>query len=122
VGDALDPHGGDSPWWQLDGADDAVSLMLVLAAIALVVLIFTTVLVPVIAMTVELVLFVVLFLAGLAGRLLFRRPWTVRATDGRRELAWQAVGFQRSGRVRDEAAQALAAGRTDVRPAEALAP
>jgi hypothetical protein len=116
----MDPHGGDSPWWELGGAEDAVGLLLAIAAIALVVLIFTTVVVPLIALTIELVVLVVLFLGGIAGRLLFRRPWTVGATDGRRELTWHAVGFRRSGRVRDQVAAALAAGRTDVRPAEAL--
>ena len=62
--------------------------------------------------TVELVVLVVLFFAGIAGRLLFRKPWTVRARAGGRTLhRWQVVGFRNSGELRDEVAAALSSGR-----------
>ena len=78
--------------------------------IALVVLL-TTVVIPLIALTLELLLVLIFFLAGIAGRVLFRRPWTVRArTEGRAELRRQVVGFGESGRVRDALADALRAG------------
>jgi len=61
----------------------------------------------------------VLLIGGIAARLLFRRPWTIRArADNGRELAWRAVGFRRSGRVRDDAAAALTHGHTQIRPSE----
>jgi hypothetical protein len=60
-------------------------------------------------------------LGGIAGRLVFRKPWTIRArrAGDRSELRWHASGFRRSGRVRDEVAAALAHGQTDIRPREA---
>ena len=59
-------------------------------------------------------LLVLLFLVSLAGRLLFRRPWTVVArgeTPGAsREHEWRVVGWRPSSRLIDAAAKALAAG------------
>ena len=51
----------------------------------------------------------------------FRRPWTIRAraSDGR-VLSRRAAGFRRSGRVRDDAAAALALGQTQIQPSEAI--
>lgn len=106
----------------LDFADGAVAVLLVVGLVIVIVLLVTTVIVPVIAFTIELIAIVALFLGGLAGRLLFRRPWTIRAESRHgRELTWDVAGFRRSGRVRDEVAAALAAGRTDIHPTEALA-
>ena len=52
------------------------------------------------------------FFAGLGGRLLFRRPWTVRArTGGRTSHRWPVVGFRNNGERRDEVATALGSGR-----------
>ena len=52
-----------------------------------------------------------LFLGGVAGRVLFRRPWTVRARSAHQEHRWQRVGFRNSGELRDEVAEALRGGR-----------
>lgn len=70
----------------------------------------------------ELILVLVLLVGGLCGRVLFRRPWTIRATasDGR-TLSWRARGWRASGRVRDEAARGLGDGREEIRPADAVA-
>jgi hypothetical protein len=112
IGDALP---------DLDGIDEAFAVALVVIGVVLVVLLFTTVVFPIVALTIELLLVVVLLIGGLVGRLVFRRPWTVRAraSDDRRELTWHVRGLRRSGRVRDEVAAALASGRTDIRPADA---
>ena len=55
---------------------------------------------------------IVLFFAGLVGRLLFRKPWTVRARAKQEAThRWQVAGFRNSGELRDEVADALRAGR-----------
>ena len=114
----LGPEGGDGGggdhWWDFDlggGIDDAFVLLAIVGVVILAILLLTTVVIPVIAFTLELVLFLLVFLFGIAGRVLFRRPWTVRARSAHQEHRWQKVGFRRSGRLRDEVADALADGR-----------
>lgn len=124
-GDA--PGGGSASdaWWRLDlgvDADEAIVILGVVVAVIAAIVLLTTVVVPLVVVGIEILLLIVLFVGGLAGRLLFRRPWTIRARSAdRRELTWRAVGFRRSGRMRDEIAAALARGKTDVQPAEAEA-
>jgi hypothetical protein len=101
------------------GFDDALGVALVVVGIVLVLLLLTTVIFPVLVLTLELLIALVLLVGGITGRLLFRRPWTIRARSEHRELTWQATGFRRSGRVRDEVASALALGDTRVKPREA---
>jgi hypothetical protein len=109
-------------WTSAAASTRRSGIALVVVGIVLVVFLFTTVVFPLIALTLELLVVIVLLVGGLAGRLVFRKPWTIRARadDGRGDLVWHASGFRRSGRVRDEVAGALALGRTDVRPAEAI--
>lgn len=102
-------------------ADDVLGVVFVVfVALVLVFLLFAVV-IPLIALGVELIALLVVFFWGIGSRVILRRPWTVkaRAADGR-ELAWKVKGFLRSGRVRDEAAAALARGEHQPRPAEAL--
>jgi hypothetical protein len=104
-----------------DGADDILGIVVaVFAALVLIVLLFTVV-IPVIALGLELIALLLVFFWGIGTRVILRRPWTVRARakDGR-TLEWKARGFLRSGRVRDEAAAALARGEAQPRPPEAL--
>jgi hypothetical protein len=102
--------GGD--WFDLGDADGILAVLVVIGVVLLAVLFFTTVVIPVVVFTIELIVLIVLFFAGLAGRLLFRKPWTVRArTDGRTLHRWQIVGFRSSGEFRDEVAAALSSGR-----------
>lgn len=98
-------------------ADDALAIALVVGAVLLVVLVFTTVVLPVIVLVIEVVGLLVLLVAGLFGRVVLRRPWTVRArtADGREERL-TARGFRRSGELRDAVAESLrTTGRTDAR-------
>ena len=104
--------GGDGGWFDLGDADEFVVVLVVIGVAIVVVLFFTTVVIPVIAFTIELLVLIVLFFGGLAGRLLFRRPWTIRArVDGRTQRRWHIVGFRNSGELRDEIAEALRTGR-----------
>ena len=118
--DAADPGaidggsgGGDGgSWLDLGDADEFVVVLVVIGLAILAVLFFTTVVIPLLAFTIELILLIVLFFAGIAGRLLFRKPWTVRARAKEEAThRWQVVGFRNSGELRDEVAAALSSGR-----------
>jgi hypothetical protein len=103
------------------GADDILGIIVVVfAALVLVVVLFTVV-IPLIALGLELIALLIVFFWGIGSRVILRRPWTVRARakDGR-TLDYKVKGFLRSGRVRDEVAEALARGEAAPRPAEAL--
>jgi hypothetical protein len=117
------PSGSDMyfPDIGLDDADGVFAAVLVVIAVIAVLILLFTVVFPIIVLGIELLLVVVLLVGGIAARLLFRRPWTIRARaqDGR-ELTWRAVGFRRSGRVRDDVAAALVLGHRQIEPSEAL--
>ena len=104
----------------LDSFDEGFLIVLALIAVVIVVLLLVTVVFPLLVIGFEVLIVIVLLVGGIAARLVFRKPWTIRAraSDGR-ELTWRAPGFQRSGRVRDDAAAALALGQTEVQPSEA---
>lgn len=58
---------------------------------------------PIVAIALELVILALIFLATLAGRVLFRTPWTVvarsEAPGTPRLREWQVVGWRDSGRT-----------------------
>jgi hypothetical protein len=112
--------GGGDLFGGLDSFDEGFLIALALIAVVVVVILLVTVVFPILVLGIEVLIVIVLLVGGLAARLVFRKPWTIRARaeDGR-ELTWRAPGFQRSGRVRDDAATALALGQTDVHPSEA---
>jgi Na+-transporting methylmalonyl-CoA/oxaloacetate decarboxylase gamma subunit len=111
------PGSGGGDWLPDFGFDEAFVFVLAI----LVIFLLTTLVFPIVVLTLEVLIVLVLLVGGLAGRFL-RKPWTIRARskDGR-ELAWRASGWRRNGRVRDDAAAALA--RSHRRPpSEALEP
>jgi hypothetical protein len=117
------PSGGDwsLPDIGLGDVDDALVVISVVIGVIALSLLLITVVFPILVLGIEVLLVAVLLTGGIAARLLFRRPWTIRArADNGRELAWRAVGFRRSGRVRDDAAAALTLGHTQIRPSESL--
>lgn len=94
------------------GCLDVIGEGLVAAiAIILTVLLVIFVVVPLLVAVVDVAVVVLLALVGLAGRVLFRRPWTVeaRASD-RSRLVWRVVGWRASGEQVARAAEHLAAG------------
>jgi hypothetical protein len=104
----------------LDSFDEGFLIFLALIAVVIIVILLVTVVFPVLVLGLEVLIVLVLLIGGVGARLVFRKPWTIRAraSDGR-ELSWRAPGFRRSGRVRDDAAAALALGQTEVQPSEA---
>lgn len=88
--------GGGSSF--LDVLDDLFAAVLVVVAIGL----FLTAVVPAIVFAIELLLVALVAVAGIIGRSLLGRPWTVEAvdTDTRAVVgSWQVVGFRRAGQV-----------------------
>ena len=111
----------DAGGLDVGGADDVLGLVVAIFVVLVLVFLLFTVVIPLIAFAVELILLLLAFFWGVAARVVLRRPWTIRARAGNgRELRWQAKGLRRSGRVRDEAAAALARGEAQPRPPEAL--
>lgn len=111
----------DTGGLEFGDADDVLGVIVVVfAAIVLIVLLFTFV-IPLIALALELIALLIVCFWGIGARVILRRPWTIRArASNGRQLEWKAKGFFRSGRVRDEAAAALARGEAQPRPPEAL--
>jgi hypothetical protein len=81
-------------------------LVFVGVVVAVVFLIFVGI--PVLVALGELLVIVVLALAGLIGRVLFRRPWTVDAVspDGAHHR-WSVVGWNASGQARSYVARRI---------------
>ena len=110
LGDGADSRGFLDTMGDFFGIDDAGAGILVgFAVLALSALVFVVVF-PVIALTLELIILLALFLAGIVGRVVFRRPWHVLArTDGAR-YRWPVRGWRASGQRVDAVADALARG------------
>jgi hypothetical protein len=109
-GDGGDGDGFLDTMGEFFGIDDAGAGILVgFAVLALSALLFVVVF-PVIALTLELIVLLALFLAGIVGRVVFRRPWHVLArTDGVR-YRWPARGWRASGERVQAVADALGRG------------
>ena len=100
------------------GADDLGAIAVVIAAvIAVVVAVFLALMLfNVFAIAIELLLLVLVALAGVIGRVVFRRPWIVTAKAGSTRLEWPVVGYFNSRRRIEEIAGQLALG-TQLEPA-----
>jgi hypothetical protein len=95
-----------------DGADDLGIIGAILLAIVTVFLaIFLALLLfNVIALAIELTIVIVVGLAGLIGRVVFRRPWIVFARSGDARLEYPVVGYFNSRRKLQELAGQLSLG------------
>lgn len=92
---------------------DAGPVAAVLAVIVLVVFLFAVVW-PLVALALEVVILIFLFLAALAGRLLLGRPWRVLARADKpypERRAWQVAGWRASRDVIDDVARAIETGQ-----------
>jgi hypothetical protein len=102
--------GGGGSWHNL--GDDILVGIAVIIGIIVVGLLFWWLLLPLLLLILDVVAVVVLLVAGIAGRVLFRRPWTVQASGGpaAARVAARVVGWRAALRVRDEMADRLRAG------------
>lgn len=116
---------GSSPWDVVDLpdlgplADDMLGLGTVLTSVLIVVVIIVlsaTIAVPLLVITAEVLLFLLLGLGVLVANVILRRPWIVEARthDGRRWYRWGVVGWRRTERIMDSVTNALRSG-IDVR-------
>jgi hypothetical protein len=86
-------------------------------------LVVVIVLLPGLLIALELAIVGLIALLGLAGRLLFRRPWRIEAVsqgDPPELRAWHVVGLNDSLRVLNEVSAALRLGRDPAVPAGAV--
>ena len=111
--DWMDVSPGDVMHAGVDLADSA-SLFLATLVVAAVAMLLFLVVWPVIVIAAEILVVLALFVGGLAGRVLLRKPWTVTAasefSEIPREHAWQVVGWRGSRRLIRDAADALETG------------
>jgi hypothetical protein len=111
----------DSSWWwwpsvpDFDlGFDDLFGAIAGVIALVVIGLFLFTVVFPLIALTLELILFVLLIAAGVIGRLVFGRPWRIEAaTIGTPRLTREvkAKGLRGSREAIDDLATEIASGR-----------
>jgi hypothetical protein len=106
-------------WWNMPSLDfdfdDALALAGAVVAVVVIVMLAVTLVFPLIALTLELIVVVLLFTGGLLGRLLLGRPWRVEArTIGtpRYTRAINARGLRGSREAVDELADAIRSGQT----------
>jgi hypothetical protein len=81
-------------------------------AIALAVLLLIVVFLPLLGVAFELILLLLVFFSGIAGRVVLGRPWTVEAvnvSDAERSVAYGVKGFRSAGHAAGELAASLAA-------------
>jgi hypothetical protein len=108
---------GDGSWADFGGDDLGVFGAIVLGLIALAVVAFLAlVLLNVVAIALELLIVVVLLIAGVTGRVVFRRPWTVFAKSGPDVHQRPVVGWRASRRAIDQVAEQIASGRLQPPP------
>ena len=102
--------GGGGSWHDL--GDDILVGIAVIVGVIVFGLLFWWLLLPLLLLVLDAVAVVVLLVAGIAGRVLFRRPWTVQASGGpgAARVAARVVGWRASLRARDEMADRLRAG------------
>jgi hypothetical protein len=109
-GDTSDPSGAFD-FADLFSLDDAGAGIVIGLGLVVLVGFVLVVVFPIVAVTIELVLLLVLFVAGLVGRIVFKRPWHVIARSDDRELRFPVKGWRESGERVEDVADALAAGR-----------
>ena len=113
--DPVDDVAEAASWGSWDLAfDSLLGAIVSIIAFVVIVLVITTVLFPLLALTLDLVLLIIVFTAGAIGRLIFGRPWrieakTLGAPHRTREI--HAKGLRGSREAIDELAAEIAAGR-----------
>ena len=104
----------DWDWREAGPGDFADAELGGLAVIAVAMVVFLVIW-PIVAIALELLLLVLICLVGVAGRVLFRRPWTViarsEATGSPRRHEWRVVGWRRSTRLIEDVIDSLKSGR-----------
>ena len=100
-----------------DLGDAIIVIVVVCFVLVVAAVLFWWVLLPLLLLVLDAVIVLILLVLALAGRVLFRRPWTVEATatSGERITA-DVVGWRAALRRRDELAAQLAHGDRSAAP------
>lgn len=103
----------DLPGGGFDAADGVLGAIVAVIAIIVLAAFVAFVVIPLALLLVEVLIFLVLAGAGLAGRVLLRRPWTLEARrlGASTRMTWSVAGWRDSREALDEIAAALQAGR-----------
>lgn len=100
--------GVDARGWMPFAQIDVVAIALLVVVLVFVALV---VVLPLLFVLVDLAILAVLALAGIVGKVVFRRPWVVEAvTDRGKRHEWRVAGWRRSGERCHEIARSLEAG------------
>ena len=92
--------------FELDAGGGITVLLVVVGVILLL-----TVALPVVIFAVEVVILAVLAIAGLLGRVILRRPWTIVARSDRGEVRqWRVTGWGTAQAAVDDISRAIGAG------------
>ena len=103
-------HSGGGGGWSFDLGDDLLIGLAVIVGLIVFGLLFWFLLLPLLLLVLDFVVVLILLVLAVAGRVLFRRPWTVAATrDGERYVT-DVVGWRNALRVRDDMAEKLRLG------------
>ncbi|GAA1892864.1 hypothetical protein [Asanoa iriomotensis] len=120
IDDAATSGSGGGNGDGFDLGDAVIVVVVVFLAVIVAAALFWWVLLPLLLIVVDLMIVLVLLVATIAGRVLFRRPWTVEATAANGEkVVTEVVGWRAALRRRDEIAESLRRGQ---RPVEVLSP
>ena len=105
--------GGDdgSLWGDLLAIDDITPAGIVAGLVITVALILLfAVAWPIVAVALEVLVVLLAAVFGLVGRVLFRRPWTVRASAQDERAEWRVRGWRASGELVEKICMQLASG------------
>jgi hypothetical protein len=106
--DVPDMPGGD---FDLGGDDLGIFGAILLAIVGIfVAIVLVLVLFNVVAIALELMIFITLAVAGLISRVVFRRPWVVFARSGENRFEYPVVGYFNSRRKLQDIAGRLSIG------------
>lgn len=111
---------GAARWFDvldIPALDDSLTAVAVVVAAVLALVLLAVWGIPLLLALVDLVFVLLVAVLGLAGRVIFRRPWTVEATapDGRRREL-RVVGWRRAGEAVADLAGDISHGRLPAGP------
>ena len=103
--------GGGGGGGGLSLGDEILALVVIFIALVLAVVVFWWVLLPLLLLVLDVVIVLILLAVSIVARVLFRRPWTVAATEpGGERVTGPVVGWRAALRQRDEMADSLRRG------------
>jgi hypothetical protein len=103
-------RGGGGSSFIPDLGDDLLVALAVIAGLIVFGLLFWWLLLPLLLLVLDLVVVVVLAVLAIAGRVLFRRPWTVAAERDDERYVTEVVGWRHALHTRDDMAEKLRLG------------